>query len=99
MENVNDLILALKSNKISAVAMDSAVADSYVSHNPGIMKISAGLHSADSNNNVAFPKGATSLVKKANQTIKQVTTNNLYVDKFIPDSIKHMSSNKKNFYS
>ncbi|WP_353486007.1 ABC transporter substrate-binding protein/permease [Apilactobacillus xinyiensis] len=95
MENVNDLILALKSNKISAIAMDSAVADSYVSHNTGIMKISAGLHSADSNNNVAFPKGATSLVKQANQTIKNVTTNNLYVDQFIPDSIKHMASNKQ----
>ncbi|UQS84740.1 ABC transporter substrate-binding protein/permease [Apilactobacillus apisilvae] len=94
MENANDLIMALKTNKIAAVAMDQSVAQAYANHNSGIMTISSGLHSGDSDNNIAFAKGADSLVNSANKTISNLQKNNQYTKNFIPAAINKMPDNK-----
>ncbi|TPR23209.1 ABC transporter permease subunit [Apilactobacillus timberlakei] len=94
MENINDLVLALKSNKIAAIPMDNSVAQAYVSHNDGITKINSGFSTEGSGNNAAFPKGAQSLVNSANDTIKEINAKNEYVKNFVPDAIKHMPDNK-----
>lgn len=94
MENANDLIMALKSNKISAVAMDQSVSQAYANHNSGIVTIPSGLHSGDSDNNIAFSKGANSLVQSANKTITNLQKDNQYTNKFIPTAINEMPNNK-----
>lgn len=94
MENINDLILALKSNKISAIPMDNAVGQAYVSHNSGLMQVKSGLNSSDSGNNIAFSKGANSLVQSANKTITNLQKDNQYTNKFIPTAINEMPNNK-----
>lgn len=94
MENVNDLILALKSGKIDAIPMDTAVAQAYASHNTGLKIIDAKMKGVSSNNNVAFAKGAKGLVAAANKTIKNVTSHNLYIKKYVPEAAKHLADNK-----
>ncbi|GAA6112570.1 MAG: ABC transporter substrate-binding protein/permease [Apilactobacillus sp.] len=94
MENINDLILALKSGKVSAIPMDTAVAQAYASHNTGLKIIDAKMKGVNSDNNVAFAKGATGLVNIANKTIKNVTSHNLYIKKFVPAAAKHLTNNK-----
>lgn len=94
IENINDLILALKSGKIAAIPMDTAVAQAYASHNPGLKIIGAKMPNQSSANNVAFAKGATSLKNAANHTIDKVNKQNLYVKKFVPTAAKHITDNK-----
>ncbi|GLB47553.1 ABC transporter permease [Philodulcilactobacillus myokoensis] len=97
MESVDDLVLALKTGKVSAVPMDASVAKAYVEHNSGIMQIPAGFSAssgASSDNNAAFSKGAKSLVASANKTIQQVQAKHEYTDQFVPQAIKHMTNNK-----
>ncbi|TMT02640.1 transporter substrate-binding domain-containing protein, partial [Apilactobacillus kunkeei] len=69
MENINDLILALKSGKIAAIPLDTAVAQAYAAHNPGLKIIDAKMPGQESSNKIAFFKGATSLENAANKTI------------------------------
>jgi arginine/lysine/histidine transporter system substrate-binding protein len=94
MENINDLILALKSDKVKAIPMDTAVANAYVAHNTGLKIIDSKIPNVTSYNNVAFAKGATGLVNAANKTIHNVTSHNLYIKKFVPDASKHIADNK-----
>ncbi|WP_203621690.1 ABC transporter substrate-binding protein/permease [Apilactobacillus nanyangensis] len=94
MENINDLILALKSEKIEAIPLDTAVAQAYAAHNPGLKIIDAKMPGQESQNKIAFFKGATSLENAANKTIDKVNKDNLYTKKFVPAAAKHITNNK-----
>lgn len=94
MENINDLILALKSGKIQAIPLDTAVAQAYAAHNPGLKIIDAKMPGQESQNKIAFFKGATSLENAANKTIDKVNKDNLYTKKFVPEAAKHITNNK-----
>ncbi|MBC6389021.1 transporter substrate-binding domain-containing protein [Lactobacillus kunkeei] len=94
MENINDLILALKSEKIKAIPLDTAVAQAYAAHNPGLKIIDAKMPGQESQNKIAFFKGATSLENAANNTIDKVNKDNLYTKKFVPAAAKHITNNK-----
>ncbi|CAI2666347.1 Membrane-bound lytic murein transglycosylase F [Apilactobacillus kunkeei] len=94
MENINDLILALKSGKIEAIPLDTAVAQAYAAHNPGLKIIDAKMPGQENLNKIAFFKGATSLENAANKTIDKVNKDNLYNKKFVPEAAKHITNNK-----
>ncbi|UQS86275.1 ABC transporter substrate-binding protein/permease [Nicoliella spurrieriana] len=95
MESVNDLVLALKTNKVKAVAVESATGEAYAANTQGIKAIDAKFNTAKAQNVVAFHKGATSLVNAANKTIKASNESHEFVDKFIPTASKEMGTSAK----
>ncbi|MHA8110186.1 ABC transporter substrate-binding protein/permease [Lactobacillaceae bacterium Melli_B4] len=94
MESVNDLILALKTNKVKAVAVESATGEAYANNTPGIKAIDAKFNTTKAQNVVAFHKGATSLVNAANKTIDEVNKNQSFVKEYIPAASKAMGTTK-----
>ncbi|KRN03631.1 ABC transporter substrate-binding protein/permease [Holzapfeliella floricola] len=92
LTNVNDLLLSLKSNKVSAFLTESAVAEAYVSHNSDITSLSADVNEEDmSGTAIAFSKNSEDLVATANSAIKNITDNNL-ISKYLAAAGNYLES-------
>lgn len=97
LAKLNDLVIALQSGKVNAVAMEEPTARAFAENNSGLVainpkfKVDAGQTGAA----IAFPKGATSLVNAANKTITQIKQQNLINKKYIPQAGKYMAGNTK----
>ncbi|MBI5975918.1 ABC transporter substrate-binding protein/permease [Staphylococcus canis] len=72
-----EVILALKSNKIDAVIVDSAVGKAYLAQNNDLTFSEASFAGATKHNAIALPKNSPQLMQKVNETIKDIETQNL----------------------
>ena len=75
--------------------MDAATAKAYASNNSNLYAFNSKLPVTAGGIALAFPKGDTSLVNAANQTIKKVNDEDLINKKWIPESAQYMKSYKK----
>ena len=94
MDKDSDLILALKTNKFDAVAVDTATAAAFAKNTDGIMAIPSGLKITSDGSAVAFHKGATSLVKAANKSIAEIKKKDLINKVYLPKAGKYLAGGK-----
>lgn len=98
LKKLNDLIIALQTHKVVGVAMDEPTAKAYAANNKGLLAIDPKWKDAGetSGTAIAFPKGSTSLVQAANQTIAKIKKEKLIEKKYLPQAGKYMSQNSEN---
>ena len=83
LSNVNNLILELKSGKVDAIVMESAVAQIAVKNNPELAVGKPVYEEAEGGNAVAIAKGNEDLVNVVNKVISRVVedgTMNKYIE-------------------
>ncbi|WP_455583578.1 ABC transporter substrate-binding protein/permease [Liquorilactobacillus mali] len=97
LAKLNDLVIALESGKVNAVAMEEATAKAFAQNNTSLKVINPefNVDSSQTGSAMAFPKGATSLVQAANKTIAQIKKKNLINKQYIPLAGKYMTNNSK----
>lgn len=97
LAKLNDLVIALQSGKVNAVAMEEATAKAFAENNSSLKVINPkfDVDSTQTGSAIGFPKGATSLVNAANKTISQIKKQNLINKEYIPEAGKYMTSNSK----
>lgn len=98
MTSVSDLILALQSHKIQGVAMEKPSAQAYVANNKELAAIPSdfNLSASDTSASVAFAKGSTALVNKANKSVDQIKKQNLVNKTYLPAAGKYLKTNTVN---
>ncbi|WP_367377081.1 ABC transporter substrate-binding protein/permease [Levilactobacillus cerevisiae] len=98
MTSVSDLILALQSHKIQGVAMEKPSAQAYVANNKELAAIPSNfnLSASDTSASVAFAKGSTALVNKANKSVDQIKRENLVNKQYLPAAGKYLKTNTVN---
>ncbi|WP_061776745.1 ABC transporter substrate-binding protein/permease [Levilactobacillus senmaizukei] len=98
MTSVSDLILALQSHKIQGVAMEKPSAQAYVANNKELAAIPSNfdLSASDTSASVAFAKGSTALVNKANKSVDQIKQQNLVNKTYLPEAGKYLKTNTVN---
>ncbi|UQS83503.1 ABC transporter substrate-binding protein/permease [Bombilactobacillus thymidiniphilus] len=94
MDKDNDLILALQTHKIDALAVDTATAKAFIQNTNGLIRIPSGFKTSSAGSAVAFPKGANSLVQVANQSITKIRKNDLINKVYLPKVSKYMTNHK-----
>ncbi len=89
-----DLILALKSHKISGIVAEDAVALAYVQNDSSLATIKGkfNIGGDEVGSAIGFSKGATSLVKAANKSIDTIHRQNL-IPGYLKTAGKDMTSN------
>ncbi|NVY96073.1 ABC transporter substrate-binding protein/permease [Lactobacillus sp. DCY120] len=92
MDKNPDLILALKTHKIDAIAMGRPSAEAYANNTAGIVTIKSGITEKISGNSAAFPKGSTSLVNFVNEEIKDIQKKDLIKKQYLPKAGKYMAA-------
>ena len=83
LSNVNNLILELKSGKVDAIVMESAVAQIAVKNNPELAVCKPVYEETEGGNAVAIAKGNKDLVNVVNKVISRVVedgTMNKYIE-------------------
>ncbi|WP_415596157.1 ABC transporter substrate-binding protein/permease [Liquorilactobacillus hordei] len=97
LAKLNDLVIALQSGKVNAVAMEEATAKAFAQNNSSLKVINPefNVDSSQTGSAMAFPKGATSLVNAANKTIAEIQKKDLINKQYIPLAGKYMSNNSK----
>lgn len=85
-----DIILALKSNKVDAIVMDSVVGKAYLSQNEDLTFSDATFADTAKPTAIAIPKDSPKLLKRVNQTIADVNQKHLIKDyeKIASDAMK-----------
>lgn len=97
LAKLNDLVIALQSGKVNAVAMEEATAKAFAKNNSSLEVINPNFNvdSSQTGSAIAFPKGAKSLVKVADKTIKKIQQKDLINKEYIPLAGKYMTNNSK----
>ncbi|KRL03217.1 ABC transporter substrate-binding protein/permease [Liquorilactobacillus capillatus] len=97
LAKLNDLVIALQSQKVNAVAMEEATAKAFASNNHTLKVINPGfdIDESQTGSAIGFSKGADSLVNAANKTIAMVKKDDLINKEYIPTAAKNMTSNSK----
>ena len=72
LAKLSSLVIGLQSHKYDGILMDAATAKAYASNNSNLYAFNSKLPVTAGGIALAFPKGDTSLVNAANQTIKTV---------------------------
>ncbi|KRL04734.1 amino acid ABC transporter [Liquorilactobacillus oeni DSM 19972] len=95
LAKLNDLVIALQSGKVNAVAMEEATAKAFAKNNTGLKVINPQfkVDSSQTGSAIAFPKGDTSMVAAANSTINNIKKQNLINKEYIPNAGKYMAGN------
>ncbi|ARJ50120.1 ABC transporter permease subunit [Staphylococcus lutrae] len=75
-----EVILALKSNKVDAIVMDSAVGKAYLAQNEDLTFSDATFADSDKPTAIAVPKDSPELLSRINKTIAEVNDKNLIKD-------------------
>lgn len=98
LSSASDEILALKSHKVKAVAIDTGSAKAYVKNTPGLTEIPSGLKISkqDGGMHAVFPKGANSLTAAVNKTIDHDNQHHVYMNKFVAGAAKKIGTVKSN---
>ncbi|HAT54329.1 MAG TPA: ABC transporter permease [Lactobacillus sp.] len=95
MDKDTDLILALQTNKIDAIALDQPTAEAYVKNTTGLVAINAHFKDDGAQGSaIAFPKGAQSLVNSANKSIAEIKAKNLIHKQYLPNAGKYLATGK-----
>ncbi len=94
MDKTTDLVLALKTNKFDAVAVDTATSAAFAKNTDGIIAIPSGFKITSDGSAVAFHKGATSLVKAANKSIAAIKKQDLINQVYLPKAGKYLAGGK-----
>ncbi|WEV39520.1 ABC transporter substrate-binding protein/permease [Lactobacillus sp. ESL0684] len=94
MDKDNDLVLALKTNKFDAVAVDKETAEAFSQNTAGLTHIPAGFKTGDMGKAVAFHQGAQSLVNAANKSIEQIKADKLIQKQYLPKVSKYLTTGK-----
>ena len=82
LSNVNDLVLALKGEKIEALVVELPVAEMIVKNNPELMIAEEKVIDNEGGSAVGIQKGQEDLVEKINATINRIKEDGL-LDEFI----------------
>lgn len=82
LSNVNDLVMALKGNKIEALVVELPVAEMIVKNNPELAIAEQKVKDEEGGSAVGIQKGQEALVEQVNSTIKRIKEEKL-LDKFI----------------
>lgn len=83
---VTDLVLALQSEKVEGIVVESVVAEAYVKNNEGLAIVPFELKDySDGGCSVAIKKGNSDLTEQVNKTIDRLTEDGS-IDKFIDES-------------
>lgn len=92
MDQVSDLIIALKTHKVDGVVVDEPTAKAYAENDSDIVAIDGkfNLGSSQTNDVVALAKGSTSLRTQVNKSISEIKSQNL-----IPGYLKTAGSYMK----
>ncbi|KRM12415.1 ABC transporter substrate-binding protein/permease [Paucilactobacillus suebicus] len=92
MDQVSDLVIALKSHKVDGVVVDEPTAKAYASNDKNVVAINGkfNLGSSQTNDVVAVQKGSTSLRNQINTSIAEIKKENL-----IPGYLKKAGSYMK----
>lgn len=85
LSKIPDLILALKTNRIDAVIIESPVANSNVNANKDIVISEIKLPTEEAGSAVAFKKGSSDIVKEANKTLDRLKADKS-IDKFVTEA-------------
>lgn len=72
-----EVILSLKSNKVDAIVMDSAVGKAYLEQNEELTFSDASFADSKKQTAIAIPKDSPKLLKRVNQSITDVNDHNL----------------------
>ncbi|KRM89796.1 ABC transporter substrate-binding protein/permease [Liquorilactobacillus vini] len=97
LAKLNDLVIALQSGKVNAVAMEEATAKAFAENNTSLKVINPNFNvkASQTGSAIAFHKNSPSLVAAANRTIDQIKQKNLINQKYIPLAGKYMSNNSR----
>lgn len=95
LAKLSSLVIGLQSHKYDGILMDAVTAKAYASNNSNLYAFNSKLPVTAGGIALAFPKGDTSIVNAANQTIKKVNDEDLINKKWIPESAQYMKSYKK----
>ncbi|AEV95130.1 Amino acid ABC transporter, permease/substrate-binding protein [Pediococcus claussenii ATCC BAA-344] len=97
IEKGTDLILALQTNKVDGVVMETPTAEAFASNNKGIKVIKGGfdLSSADSSTAVALPQNSPMLKKHVNTTLATIKKEKL-IPVYLKEAGSHLKSNTAN---
>lgn len=92
---INNLVLALKSGKMSGVVMEELTAKAYAKNDNSLMAVRSDLREEQAGNAVAIAKGQPGLVKAVNKTISRVEKEDLINKKYLPEAAKYMKTAQK----
>lgn len=92
---INNLVLALKSNKISGIVMEEMTAKAYQQNDNSLMAVRSDLREQQAGNAVAIAKGQNDLVAAVNKTINRVEQKDLINKKYLPEAAKYMKTAQK----
>ncbi|MGQ5709998.1 ABC transporter substrate-binding protein/permease [Lactobacillus sp. PSON] len=92
---INNLVLALQSNKVAGVVMEEMTAKAYAHNNKNVIAVRSDLREQQAGNAIAIAKGQTGLVKAVNKTIDRVQKENLINNKYLPEAAKYMKTAQK----
>ncbi|HJF29731.1 ABC transporter substrate-binding protein/permease [Ligilactobacillus saerimneri] len=97
LAKLNNLVIALKSNKVDGVAMDYPTAKAYAENNPDLTTMDPHfiVDKDQTGYAMAFAKGADSLVASANKTIAKIKQKDLITSEYIPQASKYMTQSTK----
>lgn len=95
LAKISSLVIGLQSHKYDGVLMDAATAQAYAANNSNLYAFNSKLSATAGGIAMAFPKGDTSLVNAANQTVAKVKKEKLITKEWIPDAAQYMESYKK----
>ncbi|HEC2229355.1 TPA: ABC transporter substrate-binding protein/permease [Staphylococcus delphini] len=86
-----EVILSLKSNKVDAVIMDTAVSKAYIAQNEALTISDVTFADSDKPTAIAVPKNSPKLMKRLNDTIAEVNDKHLIKDyeKIAADAMKN----------
>ena len=92
---INNLVLALQSNKVAGLVLEEMTAKAYAQNNKNVIAVRSDLREQQAGNAVAIAKGQTGLVKAVNKTINRVQKENLIDKKYLPEAAKYMQTAQK----
>lgn len=97
MDQVSDLIIALKSHKVDGVVVDEPTAKAYAENDKDIVAINGkfNLGSSQTNDVVALPKGATALTNQVNKSIASIKSQGL-IEGYLKKAGSYMKVNTVN---
>ena len=95
LSKINNLVLALKSGKVSAVVLEEMTAKAYQNNDHSLVAIKSNIKESMSGNAVAIAKGQGDLVQAVNKTINRVQKKNLIDKDYLPAAAKYMKTSQK----
>ena len=99
LTRVPEVIMSLKSGKVSGMVIEGPVAEAYLKQNPDLkFAEKVNFKDGDKNTAIAVPKNSPELMKQLNTTIKDVKDNNLIAN-YKENAAEAMKKDDGNFFT